>query len=158
MAKKLYYDVSKCLACKSCELVCAVGKSSSKELQAALSEETKPLSCVKVKSLESKNFPIACRHCKEHPCVSACIAGALSYDKTKKLVDYDRNKCVGCWMCVMVCPYGAIRDNKALKIPVRCDLCQDADEPRCLKACPVGAIIYLEEEELDKLLKPKKSV
>jgi carbon-monoxide dehydrogenase iron sulfur subunit len=154
--KKLYYDVSKCLACKSCEIACAVGKSIAKELFKAINEEVKPQSCVEVKTTGGKNFPIACRHCKEHPCVSACIAGALSYDQAKGRVIYNKDKCVGCWMCVMVCPYGAIRDNKELKIPIRCDLCADVDEPRCIKACPMRAIMFLEEEEFDKMLAEKK--
>ncbi|MDP1852814.1 MAG: 4Fe-4S dicluster domain-containing protein [Candidatus Omnitrophota bacterium] len=155
--KKLYYDVSKCLACKSCEIACATGKSASKDLFKAVGEEIKPRSCVIVKTTQGKNFPIACRHCKTHPCVDACIAKALTYDENKKRVIHDKDRCIGCWMCVMVCPYGAIRDNKKLKIPIRCDLCADVDEPRCIKACPVGAIMYLEEEEYDKILADKKS-
>lgn len=153
--KKLYYDVSKCLACKACEIACAVGKSASKELLKVISEEIKPLPCIKVNRSGTKNFPIACRHCKAHPCVSACISGALTYDEKKGRVLYEKDKCVGCWMCVMVCPYGAVRDNKKLKVPIRCDLCQDADEPRCVAACPVGAILFLEEEEFEKLVKEK---
>lgn len=156
--KKLYYNVSKCLACKSCEIACAIGKSAAKDLFKAIIEEAKPQSCVVVKAAGGKNFPLCCRHCKEHPCVLACIAGALTYDEEKGRVSYNKDKCVGCWMCVMVCPYGAIRDNKQLKIPVRCDFCADVDEPRCINACPVGAIVYLEEEELNKLSKSKKSV
>jgi len=154
--KKIYYEASKCLACKTCEIVCAVGKSASKELFSSISEGTKPLTCVKVKEVQGKNFPIACRHCKAHPCVDACIARALAYDAKKARVIHDKDRCIGCWMCVMVCPYGAIRDNKKLKVPVRCDLCEDEDEPRCINACPVKAIMFLEEDEFEKREKAKK--
>ena len=81
--------------------------------------------------------------------MDACIAHALSYDAKTGRVLHDKDKCTGCWMCVMVCPYGAIRDNKKLKVPVRCDFCADTDEPRCINACPVGAIMFLEEDELE---------
>ena len=37
--KKLYYDVKKCLGCRSCEIACAVAHSQSKELFKALKEE-----------------------------------------------------------------------------------------------------------------------
>jgi carbon-monoxide dehydrogenase iron sulfur subunit len=53
-------------------------------------------------------------------------------------------------MCVMVCPYGAIRPNIKKKIAVRCDKCKDKDEPACVKACPTGAIVWAEETELVK--------
>ena len=75
------------------------------------------------------------------------MAAALSYDKTTGLVLHDEERCVGCWMCVMVCHYGAIRPNIKSKIPIRCDKCKDEDEPACIKACPTGAIIYKENEK-----------
>jgi len=38
--KQLYYDVNKCLGCKSCEIACAVAHSLTGELFKALKEET----------------------------------------------------------------------------------------------------------------------
>ncbi|MFQ5680901.1 MAG: 4Fe-4S dicluster domain-containing protein [Candidatus Omnitrophota bacterium] len=140
--KRLYYDPNKCMGCKACEIACAVGKSVSGDLLQAVREKTRPGSRVKVRAFEGKNFPLACRHCKKHPCVAACIAAALRYDKKSQRVIHDKDRCTGCWMCIMVCPYGAIRNDDNLKIPLRCDLCADTDAPRCLQACPVGAIIY----------------
>ena len=78
--------------------------------------------------------------------VDACMAAALVFDKVKGLVEHDQSRCVGCWMCVMVCPYGAIRPNIKSKMPVRCDKCKDKDEPACVKACPTQAVIWQEEE------------
>lgn len=140
--KRIYYDVKKCLGCKSCEIVCAVGKSESKKLFEAVRQKVRPYACVDVKAAKGKNFPIACRHCQDHPCVDACIAAALSFNQDKGVVEHNKDKCVGCWLCIMVCPYGAIRQDNKLKIPVRCDLCPDEDKPRCVEGCPTGAIIY----------------
>jgi carbon-monoxide dehydrogenase iron sulfur subunit len=145
--KKLYYDVKKCLGCKSCEIACAVAHSQSKELFKALKEEVLSLPRKKVYKSGDKNYPNSCRHCKEHPCVDACMAAALVYDKASEMVLHDEERCVGCWMCVMVCPYGSIRPNLASKIPIRCDKCKDEDEPACVSACPTGAIIWQEEDE-----------
>lgn len=50
----------------------------------------------------------------------------------------------------MVCPYGAIRPDLKTKIPARCDMCKDLDMPQCVKSCPTGAIVWLDEEELAK--------
>ncbi len=147
MTKKIYYDVNKCLACKSCEFACAIGHSSSKDLLSFIKNKEKTKPAVKVHFASNKNYPIACRSCIDHPCVSACIAAALSFDSKDGRVIYDKDRCVGCWMCVMVCPYGAIRPDQTAKIPIRCDFCEGEDEPRCVKACPTGAIFVEAEEE-----------
>ncbi len=115
------------------------------ELFKALREEILSLPRKKVFSAKDKNYPVSCRHCKDPKCVDACMAAALIYDKEKGMVEHDQMRCVGCWMCVMVCPYSAIRPNIKTKIPVRCDKCKDKDEPACVKACPTGAIIWQEE-------------
>ena len=148
--KQLYYDVEKCLGCRSCEIACAVAHSISRDLFKALKEEALSLPRKKVSGASGKNYPVSCRHCKDPKCADACMAKALVYDKEKGQVIHDESRCVGCWMCVMVCPYGAIRPNKKTKIPLRCDKCKDKDEPACVAACPTGAIIYVEEEELAK--------
>lgn len=143
--KKLKYDPKKCLACKTCEIICAVGHSRSKDFLAALKEEEISLPRITIYGQKQRNFPVACRHCDEPACVDACIAAALTKDpKTGKIL-YDKDKCVGCWMCVMVCPYGAIRPNPKTKKTIRCDLCEDIDTPRCLEACPVKAIVIEDE-------------
>jgi carbon-monoxide dehydrogenase iron sulfur subunit len=143
--KQLYYKVDKCLGCKSCEIVCALAHSAAGELFKALKEESLSLPRKKVISAKDKSYPVSCRHCKAPICVDACMAAALVYDQEKGLVIHDDSRCVGCWMCVMVCPYAAIRPNIRKKIPVRCDKCKDKDEPACVKACPTGAIIWQEE-------------
>ncbi|MDP2941587.1 MAG: 4Fe-4S dicluster domain-containing protein [Candidatus Omnitrophota bacterium] len=143
--KQLYYEVKKCLGCKSCEIACSVAHSAAEELFKAVREEVLSLPRKKVLSCKGNNYPVSCRHCKEAKCVDACMAAALVYDKEKGMVLHDETRCVGCWMCVMVCPYAAIRPDIKTKIPVRCDKCKDKDEPACVKACPTGAIIWQEE-------------
>jgi carbon-monoxide dehydrogenase iron sulfur subunit len=148
--KQFYYKVDKCLGCKSCEIACSVAHSEGGELLKAIRQELAPLPRKKVQLCGRKNYPISCRHCKEPLCVDACMAGALVYDDDKGMVLHDQARCVGCWMCVMVCPYGAIRPNIKAKTPVRCDKCRDKDEPACVKACPTGAVVWQEEKEGQK--------
>ncbi|MCM8758119.1 MAG: 4Fe-4S dicluster domain-containing protein [Candidatus Omnitrophica bacterium] len=149
--KRLYYRIDKCLGCRSCEIACAVAHAGEETLFCAIKQKVLPRK--KVYFFEGKNFPLSCLHCKEHPCVDACMAGALVYDKEKGLVIHNEERCVGCWICVMVCPYGAIRPDINRKIPVRCDKCKNKDEPACVKACPTTAILWQEE---DFLLEVKK--
>ncbi|MFC1592605.1 4Fe-4S dicluster domain-containing protein [Candidatus Omnitrophota bacterium] len=155
--KKLYYDIKKCLGCKSCEIVCAVAHSETKDLFKILREKLLSLPRKKVYKAGDKNVPVSCRHCQERPCVDACMAAALIYDKQTGMVLHDEARCVGCWMCVMVCPYGAIRPNLKSKIPVRCDKCKDQDEPACLKACPTGAILLRPDNDNDNKASEDKS-
>jgi anaerobic carbon-monoxide dehydrogenase iron sulfur subunit len=143
--KQLYYDIKKCLGCKSCEIACSVAHSATQDILKAIREEKLSLSRKKVLHSKDKNYPVSCRHCKEPKCVDACMAFALVYDKEKGLVNHDESRCVGCWMCVMTCPYSAIRPDIKQKIPVRCDKCKDKDEPACVAACPTKAIIWQEE-------------
>ncbi len=143
--KQLYYDVKKCLGCKSCEIACAIAHSVTQDLLKILKEEKLSLPRKKVYSAKGKNYPVSCRHCEDPKCVVACMSGCLKYDKEKGMVIHDESRCVGCWMCVMACPYGAIKPNIKTKIPVRCDKCKDKDEPACVAACPTGAIIWQEE-------------
>ncbi|MFH0826442.1 MAG: 4Fe-4S dicluster domain-containing protein [Candidatus Omnitrophota bacterium] len=144
--KNLYYDVKKCLGCKSCEIACSLAHSVIQDLFKAVKESKLTLPRKKVATSKGKNYPVSCRHCQEPKCVDACMACALSFDQEKGLVLHDEERCVGCWMCVMVCPYGAIRPSLKDKIPIRCDKCKDKDEPACVKACPTGAIIWQEAQ------------
>lgn len=143
--KQLYYDVKKCLACKSCEFACSLAHSTTGELFKSLREEVLSLPRQRILLSDKKNYPISCRNCADAKCVDACIAAALSFDREKGVINHDQERCIGCWMCVMVCPYNAIRSNKSKKVPLRCDKCKDKDEPACVKACPTGAIIWQEE-------------
>jgi carbon-monoxide dehydrogenase iron sulfur subunit len=147
--KTLYYEVKKCLGCKSCEIACSVKHSAVQDLLKAIGEEKLALPRKKVLYSRGNNFPVSCRHCKEPKCVDACMATALVFDEKEGIVRHDEERCVGCWMCVMVCPYSAIRPDLKAKIPVRCDKCQDKDEPACVKACPTGAIIWKDETILN---------
>lgn len=150
MKKQLYYNVDKCLACKSCEIACSIAHSASKDLFQAIREEELSLSRKKIYAAGNKSYPVSCRHCQDPKCVDACMARALAYDAERGMVIHDERRCVGCWMCVMVCPYGAIRPNIKTKIPVRCDKCKDRDEPACVKACPTHAILWQEEIAVER--------
>ncbi|HCD38889.1 MAG TPA: 4Fe-4S ferredoxin [Candidatus Omnitrophica bacterium] len=124
-----------------------MGHSPSQDLASVILEGNAALPRVKVYSGEGEgNYLVACRHCKDYPCLNACIAGALEYDPEKGLL-FDAEKCVGCWMCVMVCPYGAVRSDSRSAKSVRCDLCADINDPRCAKNCPTKAIVYVEEKK-----------
>ena len=54
------------------------------------------------------------------------------------------DKCVGCTLCVAVCPFGAItmEDEKAVIDLTKCTICG-----ACVEACKFEAIVMLKKEE-----------
>lgn len=71
----------------------------------------------------------------------ACISGAISRN-AEGVVLTDADKCIGCWTCVMVCPYGVIGRHLQTRKAYRCDRCPDREVPACVDACPTAALVY----------------
>ncbi len=133
----------RCLGCHSCELACAVEHAPSKDLFAAVSAKEKSRQRIFVETDGRLNLPLQCRHCQEPLCINACMTGALSRDEATGKVLVNQDKCVGCWMCVMTCPFGAIEQDTNEKIISKCDRCPDRQQPACAAACPTEAIKYV---------------
>ena len=90
------------------------------------------------------SFALGCRHCDEPLCVYSCLTGALTKDAITGIVWVDAEKCIGCWTCVISCPYGAISPDIARKKASKCDLCFHLDLPACVANCPNGALVLAE--------------
>ncbi len=138
--KQILINLERCLGCKTCELACAVEHSVSKELFGAVCETPSPVSRVYVEKGQQYNFPLQCRHCSDAQCIKACISGALWRDETTGLVSHSKEKCVGCWMCVMTCPFGVIIQDRGAKIALKCDRCPEREIPACVASCPTKAL------------------
>ena len=136
-----------CIACGLCKVWCKVEHSETKDIIKAFKEEKPPMSCVDVEEEGCKSFAAQCRHCDEPLCVYGCITGAMTKDPDTGIVSVNKDKCVGCWTCILMCPNGAIhRELKNGKfVALKCDLCRDRGFPSCVEHCPNDAIV-LEEE------------
>lgn len=146
--KEIFVIKDRCMGCHSCELACAVSHSVHKSLYAALSETPKPKKRVYVEWVApDKKMPIVCRQCEDAPCMNACISGAISRSD-EGVVFTDEEKCIGCWTCVMMCPFGVIGRHLETRKAYRCDRCRDQSEPACVQACPTKALQYVTVEEL----------
>ena len=153
---KIYCDITRCVSCRTCELACAVEHSQSKDLEKAINEEVRPKKRLKVSVVDDKSISMHCQHCKEAPCVAACMSGALTKDEKTGSTIQDNEKCVGCWMCVMVCPFGAIVQDIEQHKTVKCDLCPDRDDYACVVSCPTGALFTGTKEDFEERLKQAK--
>jgi carbon-monoxide dehydrogenase iron sulfur subunit len=140
--KEIFVKTDRCVGCRSCIMACAVEHSASKTLFGAISENPRPKSRVYVEWVSpDRKVPLVCRQCEDAPCMHACIAGAISRD-ADGVVRTDTDKCIGCWTCVMVCPYGVIGRHLETHKAYRCDRCPDREMPACVNACPTGALVY----------------
>ncbi len=180
--KVVYPIPQRCMNCGLCEVACIVSHSKSRDPigaylieglrfnweeskdivdpeEARLVGKPKPLSrCKAWADWVGKNKVVflstMCRHCEVASCVLACKNGALYKDPSGRVL-LDEDKCVGCWMCIMACPYGAITRNVEKKnVPAvesngvnhHCDLCPDRDIPACVAICPTNALVYEERK------------
>ena len=140
--KEIFVRLDRCMGCHSCEMACAVAHSTGQSLYAALSEKPTPKPRLYVEWVApDRPVPIVCRHCEDAPCMHACIAGAISRSAAG-VVATDKDKCIGCWTCVMVCPYGVIGRHLEEHKAYRCDRCPDREIPACVNACPTRALVF----------------
>lgn len=155
--KIIFIDIEKCLACKSCELQCAVEHSESKNMYEAIREKPLPQPRVKVESIEELTFPLQCRHCEDAPCVKICPTKALEQAGSGQPIIINKELCIGCSWCIIVCPFGVIKMDKQGKAIIKCDLCIErlkvGENPACIQGCPTKAIKLIPIEEIAKIKK-----
>lgn len=144
--KRVYVDEKWCLGCHLCEYNCAFANSGKDDMVLALKDQ-EISSNITVEEGEKVNFAVSCRHCEEPLCVKSCITGALHVENG--VIKTDDKKCVSCYTCILVCPYGCIVPSiKDKKVIQKCELClENNSEPACVKGCPNKAIIFEEREE-----------
>jgi len=143
--KRIYINEGVCIGCHLCEVYCQLKHSQSKDLIKAFKREfPRPLPRLLVEERKPLSFAVQCRHCAEPTCVYACLTGALSRDSDSGIVTVDEEKCIGCWTCLLVCPFGVIRQDTKQSKTVNCDLCQGEDIPVCVANCPNEALVYAE--------------
>jgi len=136
MAKMLMIHPDRCTGCHNCELACTL----------AHDGEFRPsMSRIHVYSWEMEGFsmPTTCQHCDDAPCVAVCPTGAMYEDKALNRVAWNKLKCIGCRMCTLACPFGAVEFDTPQRRIVKCDMCEG--DPECARFCPVKAIEYVEE-------------
>jgi len=101
---------------------------------------------IRIEEKDGISFAVSCRHCNEPLCVKSCITGALT--KVNGIIMIDRDRCIGCYTCILSCPYGAVYPSEDGAIQ-KCELCIKTREgtPRCVTGCPNGAIVFEERGE-----------
>jgi anaerobic carbon-monoxide dehydrogenase iron sulfur subunit len=146
MKKMLTVTPEKCVACRTCEIVCSFNKTG----QCNPKE-----SRIRVVAFDEEGFyaPTACFQCKEAWCAQTCPASAIVLNSESGALDVDEDKCVGCRMCTMVCPFGLVFISNSGGKSSKCDLC--SGDPACVKFCPTEALKF---EKIDGLQQGRRNL
>ena len=153
--KRVLIDLDRCVECQSCAAACYYSHANMPAVQFARSGWAL--------------LPVICRQCKAASCVDTCPAEAMVRDDAG-VVRRRLFRCIGCGSCARACPFGVIPDQLGGTPPpsksperltghqvAKCDLCADRTSgdsdvvPRCVAACPAGALKFADEREAEAL-------
>ncbi len=140
--KRIYVNEEWCLGCHLCEYYCAFSNSDESDMVKALKNiSIRPR--LRIEEKDGISFAVSCRHCEDPLCVKGCITGALT--RENGIIKIDTNRCVQCYTCILLCPYGAVMTSENGVIQ-KCELCtqRSTAEPPCVAGCPNKAIVYEE--------------
>lgn len=161
--KVFIVDISKCNGCYNCQLVCKdehVGNDWSPYAKPQpdighfwmkIQEKTHG----QIPKVKVEYTPTPCMHCDNAPCISAAKENAV-YKREDGLVIIDPAKAHGQRNLLEACPYNAIYWNEDLQLPQKCTGCahlvDQGREPRCVEACPTGALQFGDEDTFSDLI------
>jgi hydrogenase-4 component A len=96
-------DPEKCIGCYTCEAACVnvhekVGLTAYPRLQ--------------VTHTALGTMPLQCRNCDDAPCEKVCPVKAITFENHS--VQLNESVCIGCKMCALACPFGAITPYGAM--------------------------------------------
>ena len=175
MSRFIAINPDRCISCGTCQSACSkahriIGRQGQPRLSVIMTAEV--------------SAAVTCHHCEGAPCALVCPKNAISHDNGAILID--EQACVGCKMCSIVCPFGAIHMSgtsiagvagMCVETPlfpssrsdiiqwqpgvysraVKCDLCSGTDGgPQCVLACPTNALEYVTENSLDREIESKQ--
>jgi len=135
--KRVLLNLDRCVGCKTCAASCFHSHHGMPAIQHS--------------RLAPGALPLLCRQCDDPPCVGACPSGAMQLDE-KGIVSRSMLLCWGCGSCTLACPFGVLPRTLTRHVIAKCDLCEDltatGGRPRCVAACPSGALQFMEPGDL----------
>ena len=153
-------DAEKCIGCRTCELACSMTHA---EVPAHTAGATPGIFMPRLFVIVTPEVsaPVQCHHCEDAPCRNICQMSAISRVDGRTVVD--TSKCIGCKLCLMACPFGAIEfvpqpqgtqpiyvgasskpedwSGRRFYRANNCDLCvHRPNGPACVETCPEKAL------------------
>ena len=76
--------------------------------------------------------------------MQACPVDAIVINAKTGSKDIIEDRCVGCKVCTIACPFGTVNYNQDTGKVIKCDLC--GGDPACASACTTAAITYIDAD------------
>ncbi len=164
--KVMLIDVSKCTACRGCQVACKQwNKLPAEKTQQRGTHQNPPdltpftWNLVRYTEIPTKEGGVRwlfrkdnCMHCTDPACQRACPVPGCIFKTEQGAVVIDKEKCIGCKYCVNVCPFEIPRYDEATNKVYKCTLCWDrigqGQIPACAKTCPPGAVTFGPKEKM----------
>lgn len=134
MKRILFIDYAECTGCRMCVMACSLEKTGT------FNPARSRINVVRWEK-EGIMVPIVCSQCEDPICIPCCPVDAISKNEMSGTVTIDAQVCIGCKVCIMVCPFGSIAMDPVEEKIIKCDLCNGY--PKCVNVCETGAIQYI---------------
>ena len=162
----LVIDVAKCHDCNNCFLACKDEHYENNFLPYAVQQPRHGHRWMNIMRKERGQYPkvdvaylpVPCMHCDNAPCMNDAEDGSV-YRRPDGIVIIDPKKAKGDKQLTESCPYGVIWWNEEKDVPQKCTFCahlldEGWEEPRCVQACPTGAlkVVHAEDPEINAVI------
>jgi formate dehydrogenase iron-sulfur subunit len=154
-----------CIGCRGCQTACkswnqlsGTATKNSGTYQNPPDLKADAFNIIKFSEVPSDANPVRwlfvsrrCMHCGDAGCMKICPAPGALFRTKEGAVAFDKEKCIGCKLCVAGCPFDVPRYDAQGKVS-KCHLCFDRIaeglQPACTKTCPTGALRFGERDEM----------
>lgn len=136
-------DLSKCISCSACAVACMDQNDFEAEKGHPPFRNVFDMERREDQGTAYSHLSLACMHCEDAPCITACPSACLRKDPQTHMTVFDTTNCIGCHSCAMACPFGVPSFGSNGKM-IKCDGCyvriQNGMKPACVRACPTQAL------------------
>ena len=150
---RIVLDRTKCVGCRVCEAICSLTHEGEFDPTKARIKVVREVD-------DGALYAVAvyCLQCEEPFCQEVCPAGAITRNERGAMI-VNEAKCIGCKLCEIACPVGAIAVHPERHVALKCDLCAGLPEPQCVKYCNwrYGALSFIPAEKVGKSLATDKA-
>lgn len=170
-------DQQRCIGCNTCMAACT-------EIHKKQGMQSHPR--LTVMRTDDATAPILCHQCEDAPCARVCPVNAITHGGDSIVLD--EKTCIGCKLCALACPFGAITPSgtgvagvagiatatpthsAALdpllvwevgvrSVAVKCDLCALSDQgPACVTVCPTNALFIVDHAAVGRANAVKRAL